>query len=544
MPDVRDAFPLIDRILKSKMQEHNTPGLAVAVTDREGVIWDAYYGCSDLATGAIITPNTLFEIGSIGKSFTCIPLMKLHEAGELDLHRPVHDYVPWLKLQSDHEPVTTHHIMTHTAGFGIGADFAPSARYEAWALGEMPLPYPPGQHFRYSNSGYKLLGFLVEELYDKPYGEVLQEVIFDPIGLGESSPLTTHDTRKRMAIGYETFYDDRPWNHNHPQVPATWFEYGAGDGSPVCTATELASYLRMFLNQGLTSTGRILSENSVQKMMQPLSTTPTAHYGYGLALTSVNGTSFFGHEGGTIGYLATMLGDLETGFGIVIFINGPDPSEKFQIAQYALNLLRSAILGDSPPDPPPVLTEPTIVHNAFEFEGKYSNRGETFQLVAEGERLYILHEGKKSALLKREADHFFVDHPDFNRFILSFSRENGEVVEAFHGADWYLHDRYAGEHNFIAPDEWDAFTGHYRSYNPWFTNFRIIQRKDALMILYKVKLTSFERKLLPRGEGGFLIEADNGPSPDWIGFDTIIAGRASRARIWGGDYYRTFTSPM
>ncbi len=543
MSDTSEAISLLNRAIQLKIEEHQVPGMAVAITDRHRLVWDSYYGSADLASGAAITPGTLFEIGSIGKSFTCIPLLQLYQEGQLDLHAPIDQYLPWLELQTEYDPVTVHHVMTHTAGFGIGADFAPSSCYEAWALQETPLPYPPGRHYRYSNVGYKLLGCLVEHLIGRPYAEILQERILDPAGMASSDAVTTHDSRKRMAVGYETFYDDRPWHSSHPLVPATWFEYGAGDGSPSCTAIDLAAYLRMLLNRGQAPGERILTEDSFDLMLQRAAQRPVGYYGYGLSIRDVEGHAFVGHDGGTIGYLATMLGDMDEGIGIVIMTNGPYHADKGALAEYALRLFRAVRQSTTVPEPPPVAADPTMVENADEYKGAYSHEGDVINLVAEGGQLCLVAD-ELVPLERRGADAFYVNHPAFYMNLLAFGREEEQVVDAWYGPRRYLRAGVKPDKRSIdAPREWEAYPGHYRSYNPWLAGFRIILRGDSLIMSFQIKVTTIERRLVPRGNGLFVIQGDQDPSPDWLQFDTVVDGRALRATVWGGDYYRTFTPP-
>ncbi len=203
MLDYPTAFAFLDQLIREKMTVHDTPGLAIAITDRQKLLWQAAYGYANLEAKSPLTAGSAFEIGSIGKSFTCIALLKLQEAGQLDLHAPVSNYLPWLELRSDFAPITPHHLMTHTAGLTSGIDFTPCARYEVWALQQESIPYPPGRHFHYSNVGYKFLGFLLEDVSGRPYDELLHEWILDPLKMVNSEALTTHDSRRRLAVGYE-----------------------------------------------------------------------------------------------------------------------------------------------------------------------------------------------------------------------------------------------------------------------------------------------------------------------------------------------------
>ena len=224
--------------------------MAVALTDHEKLLRVSTYGFADVAARTPVTPESLFEIGSIGKSFTNIALLQEREAGRLDLNAPITRYLPWFQVQSEYEPITTHHLMSHTAGLITGTELAPHGRYESWALRNTKTSSPPGERFHYSNIGYKTLGFLLEDLLGRRYEDIIKSRILDPLGMTATHPVITFETRERAAVAYRCFYDDRPEHPSYPLVPALWGEYGAGDGCLASTPADMAAYLRMFMNQG------------------------------------------------------------------------------------------------------------------------------------------------------------------------------------------------------------------------------------------------------------------------------------------------------
>jgi hypothetical protein len=145
--------------------------------------------------------------------------------------------------------------------------------------------------------------------------------------------------------------------------------------------------------------------------------------------------------------------------------------------------------------------------------------------------------GAHLVLERRGKDQFYVPHPDLALFLLHFGREKERVVEAFHGPGWYTTEAYSGPTTFEHPSEWLAYPGHYRSHNPWYTNFRVVLRKGRLWL---VEPWGEEEPLIATGAGRFRIGQDE-LSPERLRFDTILEGRAIRANLSGCDYYRTFT---
>ncbi|MEZ4561983.1 MAG: serine hydrolase domain-containing protein [Thermomicrobiales bacterium] len=154
--DVTALMEHVDAFAADWMAAEHMVAVQLAVTDRDGLLARRAYGYADLAAREPLTDDHLFEFGSIGKSFTAILCLQLADEGVLDLHVPVTTYLPWFFVPSRHEPITIHHLLTHTAGIIGGSDFSPDPRYEVWALRESEAS-APGVKSRYSNAGYKLL---------------------------------------------------------------------------------------------------------------------------------------------------------------------------------------------------------------------------------------------------------------------------------------------------------------------------------------------------------------------------------------------------
>ena len=122
------TYAELDAWMQRKLALDRTPGLSLMITDREQTLHTGAYGLADIGAGTPVNPRHLFEIGSIGKSFTALLLLRMREQGLIDLHAPVTDYLSWFAVKSDHAPITLHHLMTHTAGIISGTDMAADGR--------------------------------------------------------------------------------------------------------------------------------------------------------------------------------------------------------------------------------------------------------------------------------------------------------------------------------------------------------------------------------------------------------------------------------
>jgi D-alanyl-D-alanine carboxypeptidase len=444
-------------------------------------------------------------------------------------------YLPWFSVRSQYEPITIHHLLTHTSGLIGGSDFSPDQRYEVWALRETEAA-APGVRARYSNVGYKLLGLILEAVTGKSYSQLVAERIFTPLGMTNAAGAITNDVRRRLAVGYVDFYNDRPWRPEHGFAPAPWLETNTADGCLSATAADLATYLRMLLNRGVGPQGRILSEASFALMTAPHTMRDEDRpYGYGLVVGEKDGRRRIGHNGGMVGYISTMTGDVDTGIGVIVFKNSMQNTSK--IADFVLQSAINALAGESLPDAP---APPEI--DFASYAGAYRDGSSALSVAADAGMLIISRGSERIELepmgVPPQPDVFLSRHPDFALFPFRFQRDEAGRVEALvHGANWYPADWHEGPTEFETPAAWSAYPGHYRSYNPWTPGFRVVLRQGALWLIYP---DGDESRLKPDSEG-FRVD-DDPEGPERFVFDTIVDGQALRVGSPGSEtYYRFFT---
>ncbi len=528
------AYRRLDEFIERQMRESGTPGMAVGLTNRAGLLRVSTHGFANLESRAPVRPETLFEIGSISKSFTAIAVLLMREARGLDLDAPPSKYLPWFKVRSSHPPLAIRHLLSHTAGLPRDRDDLGSTPYTTVALAERATGFAPGTRFAYSNVGYQVLGYVLEAVSRETYAQTIRGRILDPLGMQATEPVITHETRRRLATGYSAYYDDRPAHRSHGLAPAPWLEYGQADGSIASTAGDMAAYLRMLLHRGAGPAGRVLSLEAFQLLTQRAITTGGGgFYGFGMGVRQTDGHTVLSHSGGMIGYAADLAGDLDAGVGVVALTNGPgSPSA---VTRFALRVLRAAVQGKDPP-PLPASDPPERVVNAADYAASYAAPGgKKLVLAAAGDRLVLEHRGQQIVLERHGSDAFYANHADFALYLLRFARQKGAVVEASHGPDWYAKDSYAGPREFHPPAAWKAYPGHYRTQNPWFSNFRVVLRKGQL---WMVRSGGGEGALTEIEPG--VLEAEGRPG-EQLRLDTVINGQALRANFSGVDFYRTFT---
>ncbi len=558
MVDFRAALEGIERFLDERLPRSDAPGAVVALTDREQFLGATAVGVADMAAERPMQVDDRFQIGSISKSFAAIIAMQEVEAGRLDLQAPVTDYVPWFEVCSRFAPITTHHLLTHTAGLIMGTDFSLSGVHQVWALRETECVYAPGERFYYSNDGYKLVGLILEATTGKPFAELLAERILAPLGMNDSDSVITLATQATVALPHQRIFDDRPSHPGQPWMVSPWYETDTADGGIVSTASDMCAYARLLLARGDAPAGRVFSEESWERFTQRAiedTDEPGAWYGYGLITREKDGRTLIGHSGSMAGYSSYLMTDPEAGLAVVVLMNGIE--DRTELVQYALEAGRAAHAA-APVPPPSPPADPAVIDDAEQYAGTYSlcgggpgggpsggsggPSGGELTLASSSGRLLLRAGGIEVALERREPDIFVVPHADWDRFYLRAGRDTaGAVAELFHGPDWHVNDRYSGPRESAPRPEWQPFVGHYRSWSVWHPDLRVIDRKGKLLLSAPwVGAPACELELVPLGEALFRVGVDEW-RPDRLRFDAVIDGRATSVFYNQAPLYRAFT---
>jgi CubicO group peptidase (beta-lactamase class C family) len=522
----------LDQYISRHMRETGAPGLTLALANRDGLIRVSTYGYADTKAGLRVVPETMFEIGSISKSFVSLALMQLHEEGKLDLNKPVTQYLPWLKINSKFEPVTTHHILSHTAGLP-GVPLLLDA-----LLSDLWTAYPPGKQFLYSNTGYNILGFLLEAIDKRPFAESMRLRLLDPLGMSASAPVITNQIRTKMAVGYEPINSSIPFALHGTLAEAQWLEMEMAAGSIASTPSDMAKYIRMLTNRGALPKGRLISEETFNLFIKPAINSPfrgePASYGYGLWVSEIDGHTRLRHTGGMVAFSSSIDVDVTGGIGAFASVNANLRGYRpVAVTKFAVELMNASLSGKALPAAPVPPPSPAEVKNAAEYAGTFtSNDNRALELKAENDQLVLNYLRKRIVLERAGRDLFLVKDPDFATYLLGFVRDKGKVTEAYYGSDWYAGPNYSGPKTFSVSKEFESYVGHYCNDSPWYGDSRIVLRKGQLYV-------DGVQPLVARADGKFGLGDAEGP--DWMSFESIIDGRAMRLNLSGVIFRRVFT---
>jgi CubicO group peptidase (beta-lactamase class C family) len=327
IPDPR--FRLVCEEILAGMSRCSIPGVSVGVY-HNGQEHGAGFGVTSLENPLPVTPATLFQVGSITKTFTTTALMRLVEMGRLSLDTPVRLYLPDLRLSDESVAarVTLRHLLTHTAGwlgdyfndFGSGEDAL--ARMVA-SLVDLPQLTPLGEVWSYNNAAFNVAGRLVEVASGKPYEIALNELVLEPLGLHNSFFFADDVITHRFVVGHEAAV-----NHGVPAVARPWSIGRAGHsiGGLCSTVGDLIRYARFHMGDGAAPDGvRLLTPQSLA-LMQTIQCPAGGRGSIGLSwfINAAGGEKIISHGGATNGQQAELRFIPARDFVFAILTNSDD----------------------------------------------------------------------------------------------------------------------------------------------------------------------------------------------------------------------------
>lgn len=291
----------VDKLVSSLVDKPGTPSISVAVVRDGKLAFAQAYGWRSLSPAAPASVATRYRIGSISKQFTATAILNLVQAGKLSLDDPVGRYVAGL---GESGRVTIRQALSHTGGFREFAavnywppetlrPITPQAIIERWATG--PLEFEPGTRWSYSNTGYVVLGRVVEVIEGQPLSTVLQRLAFDPLGMTTARDVDLGRSATEDATGYwrVALGPLRP-----SPTPAAGWTFAAGQLA--MSATDLATWDLSVINRGLLPQEFYVEQQSEAKLKDGSGTS----YGFGLFVDELSGHRVISHNGIMPGFTA------------------------------------------------------------------------------------------------------------------------------------------------------------------------------------------------------------------------------------------------
>ncbi len=313
-----DLASYADKVLAAAYPA-DQPGAAALVIQDGKVVLRKGYGLASVELGVPVSPDMVFELGSITKQFTAASILLLQERGQLRVEDDITKYLT--DYPTHGETVTIEHLLTHTSGIpsytGL-PEWLPRVREDMTLqtlialFKDKPLEFKPGEKWAYNNSGYILLGAIVEKVSGKSYEQFVEEEIFAKLGMKHSRYGHAEELVPLRATGYSR--DDKGFR------PAAYLSmtqpYAAG--SLMSTVDDLA----IWQEKGLGSEA-LLKKASLDRMFTPhkLESGINTSYGYGIGVTGLEGQRLIEHGGGIFGFVTHMVRVPEKGVFVTILSN-------------------------------------------------------------------------------------------------------------------------------------------------------------------------------------------------------------------------------
>lgn len=452
----------IDQLL-AETYAAGEPGAAVLVEKDGEILLRKGYGLANLELEVPIRPEMVFRVGSVTKQFTAIAILELVEQGKLALDDDITKYLPGFPTHG--QKVTIEHLLTHTSGIKSYTDL------ETWRkvmredrsvpqmidLFKDEAPdFAPGEKWLYDNSGYFLLGAILEKVTGQPYADWMAAHLFTPLGLTH----TTYGADAPILPGRVEGYEGPPGHHRNAAYISMTQPYAAG--ALVSSVDDLARWARAL------DAGTLVRKDLLERMSTPYrlkSGKPTG-YGYGLAAWSYEGHRVLEHGGGINGFAAELLRLPDDHLIVVILSNNPEhrPGPNLLAARIA-----ALLIGKPLDERKAVSVAPAVLDR---YVGVYRIDATSTRVVTrEGGHLYTqrLPGGSRNeALPATPTDFFYKDDLDRLRFTTDpAGRVTGMVVdhlyegpeEAARTTDPLPADRPSVA---VAPARLEGLTGTYR----------------------------------------------------------------------------------
>lgn len=337
--------------LPAWIKEKDVPGVAVAVVDDKDILWQGVYGYTTRAKEKPITPQTLFSIQSMSKSFTALAVLMAVQDGLLDLDRPITEYLPDFTVHSRFEEnperkMTLRHLLAHRAGLTheapVGGNF--DSRPDTFAehilsISDTWLRYPVGYRYSYSNLGIDLAGWIVEKKSGVPFAKYVRDKVLAPLGMNDS----TLDVEAILKA------EDRAVGHVAPSlkvaggIPVEVPMLPAG--SIYTNIADMARYLMFHINKGRAGEAQLLKKDLVEAMHTVQFPEKHERFGYGLGLVSshIGPQVYLTHGGGGYGFNSYMAMYPGLKLGVVVLTNGDQNSVTGPVSDLVNKIIQDGI---------------------------------------------------------------------------------------------------------------------------------------------------------------------------------------------------------
>lgn len=319
-----------DRVVEAERSAQRIPGVSLAVCREGKLVKASGYGLANVELNVAVTTETIFQTGSVGKQFTAMAVMMLVEEGKIGLDEEIGKYLP--ESPAKWKGITVRQLLTHTSGIadyggeedtmGKGVinfrkDYTEEELLQAFAT--MPLDFAPGEKWKYSNTGYVLLGVIIHRVTGEFYGDFLQQRIFKPLGMSVTRIISEADIVPHRSSGYRLVKGELK---NQEWVSPTLNT--TADGALYTDVLDLAKWDAALYRRDM------VKASSYEAMWTPvqLNSGKTYPYGFGWDVKSEDGRRVVAHDGAWQGFTMSIARYLDSGLTVIVMTNLDEDNSK------------------------------------------------------------------------------------------------------------------------------------------------------------------------------------------------------------------------
>ncbi len=408
-------------LIHQEMSRYHISGLSLAVVDDQRIIWSQGFGYSDVAKGVPASPETVYPAGSIAKLFTVTAALQLAERKKIDLDEPLQVYLPDFSVKSRFQnegPVTVRSIMTHHSGLPSDnlkeiISRKPSPLTEVLKdLKEEWVGYPPNFIFSYSNTAIRLLGDLIEKVGEKEFGSYMNESVFRPLGMENTSFVLEPRMRPLLSKGYKKGLESKEILLRPFPVP---------EGPIYTSVLDLSRFIQMVFANGRAGNEQILEPQTLSEALSPQNSHVPLDLDFQIGLgwflneAPIDNGGLVASHGGTLSLFHSQLIILpEQKLGVVVLANSSGALHVVnRIAEETLKFVLEEEKGIPQPklqkgEQEPVIPWPEALLN--DYAGYYATGLKVFTVTSKKGMLYTRLMGRKVQLVLHPSGRFSIQY--------------------------------------------------------------------------------------------------------------------------------------
>lgn len=511
--DFQSVIEAIRVEIKKAMKQEDIGGLAIALVDKDKIIWSEGFGYTDLSQKEKVTADTIFSIQSMSKTITVLAILAAGNKGLLNLDNSIKKYYSDFSIntrfgEKDQEidKITFRRALGHTAGFtheapkGGNYDYTPySFEEHVLSINDSWLRSKVGTEFAYSNLGYDVAAYALGKLKNESFPSVVKELLFEPLGITKA----TFNVKEAQK---ESFAKGHIGNFQTPvvQIPLL------GSGAVYISANEQAQLTMLILNKGKYNEKQLIKPELFEELYKPLIEKNGFEYTYRLGLykdVPIKGAEVWAHGGGGYGYLTYNTWIPEHGFGAIVFTNGMHHSgQNVKLARKALELILKEI------------TKPKSVKISDKKLDRlvgtyYTVRNPLYNIIKKGGKLISYNiRGEKEILYPQSELEFLTESGTKYTFTLD-ENEKVKTLEKLTENEFDILKYNDGPNDSPGPDkkEWKKYFGIYELTHCGIEHYTLLGESNGYLSIFtnqKWKLEHYQDNIYFTADGEAVILED------------------------------------